>query len=133
MSKHDPMVGPIGEEIVSTFLMKHGYQIIDRNFRRPWGELDVVAEKAGIIHFVEVKTVTNVFNGVTHETTNKDSYRPEDNVHFLKTRRLSRVIRSFLAVKHVSDETSWQFDVATVLLDQRNRKAKVKMLENLIF
>ena len=51
-------IGKLGEELVATFLMKRGYRILDRNYRRPWGELDIIAEREGKIHFVEVKAVS---------------------------------------------------------------------------
>ena len=51
-------VGALGEELVVQFLVKRGYKILDRNYRRPWGELDVVAERKGKIHFVEVKALS---------------------------------------------------------------------------
>ena len=147
-------VGALGEELVVKFLVKSGYKILDRNFRKPWGELDIVAEKKGKIHFVEVKRVTHeisssgtkspsaIESDVTHETLNhrsnphipsgtlKDRYRPEDNLHSNKIRRLGRIIQTYLSRKHVSSETDWQFDVATVLLDTQKKKAKIDFIED---
>lgn len=125
-------IGPLGEELVARFLVKRGYKIIGRNFRRPWGELDVIAEKKGKIHFVEVKTVSceSADGHVTHETS-KDRYRAEDNVHPQKIKRLSRIIQTYLSA-YVSDETPWQFDVATVLLDQTDKRAKIELLEDIV-
>ena len=59
-------VGALGEELVVQFLVKRGYKILDRNYRRPWGELDVVAERKGKIHFVEVKALSR---NVSDETS----------------------------------------------------------------
>lgn len=128
-------IGVLGEELVALFLVKRGHKILDRNFRRPWGELDVVSKQHGVIHFVEVKSVS--YDLVTYETrhgtqSHKDRYRPEDNVHSNKIKRLSRIIQTYLNGKHVSPETSWQFDVATVLLDETSKKAKINLLENVI-
>ncbi len=124
--------GALGEELAVMFLMKRSYKILDRNFWRPWGELDVIAEKNGKIHFVEVKTVSceSMEDRVTHETI-KDTYRPEDNVHPQKIKRLSRIIQTYLSA-HVSDETLWQFDVITVLLDRGGKKAKIQLLDDLV-
>ncbi len=125
-------IGQLGEELVAMFLVKRGYKIIGRNFWRPWGELDVIAEKERKVHFVEVKTVSceSIGVDVTRETS-KDAYRPEDNVHPQKIKRLSRIIQTYLSA-YVSDETRWQFDVATVMLDQTSKRAKIKLLEDLI-
>lgn len=55
--KNNSKVGKIGEDIFVKHLVKHKYSILDRNFRKNWGEIDVVAKKDGIIHFFEVKSV----------------------------------------------------------------------------
>lgn len=160
-------VGALGEELVVRFLMKRGYKILDRNYRRPWGELDIVAEMKGKIHFVEVKSMSGQVeesfaspvpesgtqkksqdgegnNYVTHETLRekslqyiqswkrKDAFRPEDHVSTRKTKRLSRIIQTYLSGKHVSDETEWQCDVATVVLDGGKKVAGVSLLEDII-
>ena len=141
-------VGSLGEELVVKFLMKRGYKILDRNYRRPWGELDVVAEKKGKIHFVEVKALSGSVreSEVTHETLSerekmleyikfappKDWFRPEDHMNANKMKRLSRIIQTYLMGKHVSDETDWQFDVATVLIDGETKRAKINFIEGLI-
>ena len=77
--------GEIGENVAVKFLMKHGFAILDRNYTKKWGEIDIVAEKDNLLHFVEVKSV--VREGVSHETL--DEYRPEDNMHPWKLKRLS--------------------------------------------
>ena len=51
--------GEIGENIAVKFLVKQGFSILNRNYTKKWGELDIVAEKAGKIHFIEVKSVSS--------------------------------------------------------------------------
>src|SRR3989344_3890108 len=51
-------IGEIGENLAIKFLMKHGFTILDRNYTKKWGEIDIVAEKESKIHFVEVKSVS---------------------------------------------------------------------------
>jgi putative endonuclease len=48
--------GAKGESYAVNLLEKNGYKIIERNFRRPWGEIDIVAVKDDTLVFVEVKT-----------------------------------------------------------------------------
>ena len=87
-------LGPIGEEIAATFLERKGFSIVEKNYLKKWGEIDVIAEKAHKIHFVEVKTVScENIDAVSYET---DTYRPEDNVHPWKLQRLGRTIQSYL-------------------------------------
>ena len=134
-------VGALGEELVATFLMKRGHKILVRNYRRPWGELDVVSEKDQKIHFVEVKTLSQEVSDETSKDdvsrytpskVKKDRFRAEDHVNKEKTKRLSRIIQTYIIEKHVSSETLWQFDVATVLLDTEKRKAKINLIEDII-
>lgn len=124
------ILGAIGEDATCVYLERKGFKIIDRNYLKKWGELDVVAQKEGRIHFVEVKSVSRPFENVPHET--KEGYRPEDNMHPWKLQRLARTIQSYLLDKNVSDETEWQFDVVTVYVDQEKRLCRVNLLEDVI-
>ena len=54
MSTRD--IGDIGEDAVCQMLIKHGYEILERNFTVRGGEIDIIARKNGTIAFVEVKT-----------------------------------------------------------------------------
>jgi putative endonuclease len=118
-------VGNLGEDIACTYLEKQGFIIKDRNYLRKYGELDIVAEKAGITHFVEVKAVTR-------ETVipDKAGYRPEDNMHPWKLKRLARTIQAYCLDKKVNGE--WQFDVITVVLHMKTRRARVEHMENIV-
>lgn len=48
--------GKWGEDKAADFLIRKGYSIIERNFKCRWGEIDIIAEQGGTIHFVEVKS-----------------------------------------------------------------------------
>lgn len=123
--------GKLGEEIACEYLVSKRFKIITRNYWRKWGEIDIVAEKEGVLRFVEVKSVSREnLNDVSRETF--DGYRPEDNVHPWKLRRLSRVIQSYLAENKVSDETEWQFDILAILVFEKEKKAKVVFTEDVI-
>lgn len=124
------ILGAIGEDAVCIYLKRKGYTVTDRNYLKKWGELDVVAQKGKKIYFIEVKSVSRSFDDVPHET--HDRYRPEDNMHPWKLKRLSRTIQSYLLDKNVPDEVEWQFDVATVYIDQTKRLCRVKILEDVI-
>lgn len=53
---HNQSLGRRGERLAADWLEAQGYQIRARNVRTPHGEIDLVAEQAGLIVFVEVKT-----------------------------------------------------------------------------
>lgn len=126
--------GRLGEDIACRFLKEKGFRIIDRNYKKKWGEIDIIANNGSNLHFIEVKAVSceirdSMKNDVTHETS--DKYRPEDNIHPWKLKRISRTIQSYLIEKKVSDETLWYFDAVTVKIDKVKRKAIVSILSNL--
>ena len=116
-------IGEIGENIACKFLLKHGFKILDRNYTKKWGEIDIVAEKQNKLYFIEVKSVS-------HETTL--GYRAEENMHPWKMKRISRTIQTYLLSKNVSEEKEWQVDLLVVNLDLNNKKAKIKKIEDII-
>ncbi len=120
--------GELGEEIAAKFLMKHGFKVIERNYTQKWGEIDIVAKKASKLHFVEVKAVSCGPEYVTRVT----SIRPEDNMHPVKLKKLYRTIESYIKDKDIPEDSEWQLDLLCVYLDQISKKAKVKVLENII-
>jgi putative endonuclease len=98
--------GALAESIVCDCLVSRGYKIIDRNYSRKWGELDIVALKKGTLHFVEVKSDFRL-----QENT---GYRPEEQVHNLKQRKLRRIISTYLVERKWGLDCSFVFDVAIV-------------------
>lgn len=123
------IIGEVGEKTACRFLVKHGFSVIGRNYRRKWGEIDIIAEKGKVLHFVEVKTVSREnIREISRETS---FYRPEENVHPKKLERLFRVIQTYL-IDMKADDREWQLDVVAVYLDMKHREAKVSLMENVI-
>jgi len=120
-------IGKLGEDIACKFLMKHGYSILERNYTKKWGEIDIIAERNSMYFFIEVKSksVANL-SSVSGETG-----RPEENMHPWKLKRLSRTIQTYLIHKRIGN-TPWRFDLFIVYMDLENRKARVKVVENII-
>ena len=128
-------IGEIGENNACEFLKKNGYTIITRNYSKKWGEIDIVAKKGKKLHFVEVKSVSRITSGTEKENVIRetlDGYRPEDNMHPWKLKRLSRVIQTYLMDKDISDDIDWQFDLVTVYLDIDKGHSKVFVLEDIV-
>ena len=119
--------GEIGENVAVKFLMKHGFSILDRNYTKKWGEIDIIAEKDNKLYFVEVKAVSRLNLAV------KDNdYRAEDNMHPWKLKRLSRTIQTYLISHKVHEDKEWQFDLVVVYLDLKNKKAKIKVESDIV-
>lgn len=118
-------VGDVGEKVARTYLEKQGFFVVEQNHLRPWGEIDIVATKDGRLYFFEVKTVTR-------EPGSGGGFRPEDNMHRNKIRRLQRVIQTFLFQNKRFSDTTWQLDLLCIYLNLTSRKAKVERLENVI-
>jgi len=120
-------IGSMGENIACRFLMKQDFRILDRNYTKKWGEIDIIAEKKDILYFIEVKSITNKY--VSCET---DTYRPEENMHFWKIKRLLKTIKTYLLSKKIKKGVKWQFDLLIIYLDLKNKKAKIKKIEDII-
>ncbi len=106
--------------------MKHKFLILERNYTKKWGEIDIVAEKNNKLYFIEVKSVS------CETLKNIDQYYPEDNMHPWKLKRLSRAIQTYLLSPKIDEEKDWQVDLLVVYLDLENKKAKVKVVSDII-
>ena len=120
-------LGDIGEKIAGDYLEKQGYQILERNYRKPWGEIDLIAQKKKEVIFIEVKTRT-----VQSGQSLKYAY-PEENVDFFKKRKLIRTAQTYLNEKNYPPETPWQIDVIALELNLQTRKANLKHFKNAVW
>lgn len=138
-------IGRIGEDIAVKYLENKGFLVIGRNYLKKCGEIDIIAQKGKTLHFIEVKSVSRENTGSissTHSTHRSDlckdvsretdSYRPEDNIHPLKLKRLARTIQVYLLEKYPKGGPEWVFDAITVQLDTKNRRACVRFLDNIV-
>lgn len=111
--------GKLGENIAEKYLIKNGYRTIERNYRKKWGEIDIVAEKDGVLHFVEVKT--GEVGGI----------RPEENITSHKKRQLYRIIQTYLFDKKIDPEADFQIDALIVVLDFVSKTDKIRFIEDI--
>jgi putative endonuclease len=123
-------IGAKGEALTANYLTKQGFQVIGRNYLKKWGEIDVIAQKSGRIHFIEVKTVSYETKDQLRKAVSYGTWRPEENVHAEKIKRLSRAIESWL-LEH-NWQGDWQIDVAAVRIVPRETYATIKIIPNII-
>jgi len=109
--------------------MKHGFSVVDRNYWKKWGEIDIVAKKAKKLYFVEVKSVScEIITDISHETC---STNPAENVTPHKLERLHRVIQSYLMESRFRGE--WEIFVLSVHVDEYRKTAHVERLDSEIY
>ena len=127
-SKTKKEVGALGEKVAAEYLKRHGFAIRDRNIARKTGELDVIAEKDDILHFVEVKTV--LADEFPNRENVKDEYDPSLNLHEAKVRKVARTGEWYVLEKKWKGE--WQVDGCLVWLRRRDGMARVSYLPQIV-
>ena len=117
-------VGHAGEDIGCQFLESKGFKVLERNYRRPWGEIDIVAEKDGIVRFIEVKAVSRES---LPDISREMDYRPEEMVTPEKLRKVARTAQLYMENK--KDSREYQIDVVGVIMDMATKKARCRLIE----
>jgi putative endonuclease len=119
-------LGKLGEDIAARYLESKGHTVVERNYWKKWGEIDIVTKgEGGSTHFCEVKSVSCESIDDPSSATSK----PEENVHQSKRDRLGRVIQSYIAEKGVDE---WTFDVVSVYIDTRRKVVRVVHLSDIV-
>ena len=121
-------VGRMGEDVAAQFLKKKGFLILERNYRKPWGEIDIIAEKGSVVRFIEVKTLSReTLPDISREMSD---YRPEEQVHQTKLRKISRTAEMCMNAR--MDMRDFQIDVVGVLLNIHTRQARCRLFEQVL-
>lgn len=117
-SLYRQQLGKKGENIASNYLRNKGYQVIDRNFKGRYGELDIIAIKNHKLIFVEVKTRVDESFG-----------KPEEAV---TPRKLREVIQTaqYFKLLHQELPDAMQIDVIGIELNPDDTFKYFKHIEN---
>ena len=99
--------GNAGEDAACAYLLKKGWKILDRNVRRGRNEIDIIAQKRGLLAFIEVKTRSGMAYG-----------RPAEAVNTEKQRRIIQAAALYLQENGLS-EANIRFDVIEILPGER--------------
>jgi putative endonuclease len=107
--------GKEGELLVAQYLQKHGYTIVTQNYRKRFGEVDVIAQKKDTIAFVEVKWRHNPL------VDSAELIGPS------KQKKIISIAKHFLST-HNDEEVVCRFDVA--LIEDNNNTINLQYIEN---
>ena len=112
------LLGQEGEEIANNYLKKKGYIIKERNFKRKWGEIDIVAfdKKTKEWVFVEVKT---------RKMDNFNKIQPEEELTPEKIKKLKKIILSYLSLKGL-EQSKWRFDFIGIEIENDKTLPKIR-------
>jgi putative endonuclease len=109
-----------GEKLACEFLGKNGYEIIEKNYRCPEGEIDIVARHKEFLVFVEVRT--------------KKSYAfgsPEESITEAKQERL-RGLATHYGLSHDNLPAFWRIDVVAIELDRGGKVSRIELIEDAV-
>ena len=131
MTTEKQNIGKLGEDIAVKYLEKHGYNILDRNYRKPWGEIDIIAsenigknqflaQQSDELVFVEVKAQNQAFE-----------WRPEENITRHKKHQLSRIVTSYLKTNKIPENQNWRIDILAITLDFKTKNAQIEHIQNI--
>lgn len=119
MSLYRNRIGRWGEQTARDYLGKRGYQLLQSNYRTPFGEIDLILEMDAVIHFVEVKTRTTTAFG-----------NPETGMTRYKFRHVFESAQYYLQEFRGPDQL-WQIDCVAIIGKPGMNHPDVAFFENI--
>ena len=120
MSRYRQVYGHWGEELAARYLLERGFQVLGRNVRTGYGELDLVCRQAGTWVFVEVKTRKNAAFGL-----------PETGITARKRQHLIHSAMDYLQSQSVGD-ADWRIDVIAIMGYPGEEEPDIVYFENAV-
>ena len=125
---HQSQLGKIGEDIACEELVKKSYKIIERNFRRKWGELDIIAKAPDkTLVFVEVKTVY---------AYSETGIQPEEQLTSAKLKKFKKAASLYAGhwQELIKENKGWRLDLIAITisgLTNGEQNCVIKHYENI--
>jgi putative endonuclease len=113
MSRERRLLGQAGEALAAQTLQQQGYTILTRNYRTPYGEIDLIARHGDTLVFVEVKLRRSEFFGP-----------PQAAVNTAKKRHLKRAAQYYLTRQHSMD-IKIRFDVVAITMAGKQPRIEI--------
>ena len=114
-------LGNLAEELAATYLISKGYEILARNYQKPWGEIDIIDRNNHDVVFVEVKANAKDFG---------EGFQPEVRVHPKKLATIQKTASLFLQYELKNLDLPWQIDIISIVFLPELAKAKVTHFKN---
>lgn len=112
-------IAKIGEELACEYLVRKGYKIIERNFRKKYQEIDIIAISDSTLVFIEVKT------------RRSDSFgSPFESITPWKLKHLVRLAQYYKQL-HTSLSDYMRIDAIGIILSPNNKLENLEHLENI--
>ena len=111
--KNTSLVGKHGEDIACEYLISKRYKILARNWRKQWGEIDIVARAPDTtLVFCEVKALSH-----------SDDFKPEDHLNKKKMANMKKIGEFYAREneKEINPETGWRIDLIAIDLTNGER------------
>ena len=116
---NNKITGKLGEELAQNYLKNKGYKILESNYRfSKISEIDIIALKDKIIHFIEVKTRKNVNYGL-----------PQEAITAKKLASIHTCAKYYLSQTKVQ-YNKIQIDAVAILIDKDNN-CNITFIENI--
>lgn len=123
-SKTDPSIGQLGENLATEYLIELGYEILGRNIREKFGEIDVLArDRSGVIHFVEVKTISAGY-------ADYSGMEPEDNLSRSKLQKMKKMANWYMSSR-AELAGDYQLDLVAIKMEEKNGGNLVRFYPNI--
>lgn len=106
MATHNEF-GKKGEDLATAYLQDEGYQILKRNYTFRKAEIDIIAQKEGILAIVEVKARSST-----------DFENPQDSVRKKKIQLLVKAADNYIVTNDIDTEV--RFDIIIITKNGKN-------------
>ena len=118
--KAKDLLGRTGEELAAQYLAAAGYDVIERNWRCPQGEIDLVARDGTTLVIAEVKTRSSLDYG-----------HPFEAVSAAKLSRLYLLAAAWMR-EHSAGQRNWRVDAVSVLLPGTDQPPVIEHLKGIL-
>jgi putative endonuclease len=120
MKNYKQSLGQWGEKQAAVYLATHSFVILESNVRTPYGEIDLIASKDGVIVFIEVKTRRTTTFGF-----------PEESVNQRKQNHILSSAQHYIQ-EHPELEAAWRIDVISIRRFRDGRSPQITHFENAV-